>query len=107
MQNNRTFFQRGYDEGVHDTQKAFGDCTKCYGKGYATVMRGLHGASDFEMNQKGFDVSPTVHLNYCSCGRGKELAKIMKQTHQYAQEEIEEEMRKFKEGFAYKPKKKK
>lgn len=56
------------------TEKAFGGCKKCYGKGYSTVMEGEHGYEDF--GGDGFDVPPHVQMRFCSCDRGKQLATL-------------------------------
>jgi len=55
--------------------KAYGNCQKCYGKGYSTQWRGLHGYPDF-INDKGFDKLPKTEINFCSCQRGKDLKKL-------------------------------
>lgn len=56
-------------------KQAFGGCTKCYGKGYATHMQQLTGYDDF--GGEGFQEKPKVHITYCSCDRGKQLAKLV------------------------------
>lgn len=63
-----------YTRGKRDTEKAFGGCTKCYGKGYATQMAQLIGTEDF--GGDGFTETPKVHINFCSCDRGKVLAAL-------------------------------
>lgn len=57
--------------------KAFGGCTKCYGKGYSTQMAQLIGAEDF--GGDGFVEKPKVHINYCSCERGQVLSSLTSQ----------------------------
>lgn len=46
-------------------------CKYCYGKGYYSVMSGLHGYSDFEMGVKGFDEYPTIKKIPCKCMKTK------------------------------------
>lgn len=55
--------------------KAFGGCTKCYGKGYATVMIGEQGFEDF--GGEGYIELPTIKMRFCSCDRGKQLEKLL------------------------------
>lgn len=56
---------------IREVLKAFGGCEKCYGKGYSTQMYGLHNSSDFSTECS--DEAPSVHMNFCSCGRGIQL----------------------------------
>ena len=45
-------------------------CKYCYGKRYYTVLYGIHGASDWEMRERGFDEAPSIHRIACSrCNR--------------------------------------
>ena len=94
-QNWRTGYQVGFAEALN----ACGGCDKCYGKGYSTVLDYVISSSDFPDNEP---IKRTTTQNpvmrFCSCGRGKQLKKILV-------DDVNEEMRKFKEGFAYKPKK--
>jgi hypothetical protein len=48
-------------------------CKNCYGKGYRTVFKGLHGSPDF-LGDKGFDVAPHIIIELCDCERGKMIA---------------------------------
>lgn len=61
---------------ITKTITAFGGCQRCYGKGYATQLIGLHGASDFMMGEKGFEEAPSLHINFCDCKRGEQLKDI-------------------------------
>lgn len=49
-----------YKLGFKDASKAFGGCTKCYGKGYST---------------QGHAGRMQIHL--CKCERGKQLERVM------------------------------
>lgn len=53
-----------------ETAKAYGGCTKCYGKGYATVRREWKGRGVREV-----DESPDI----CSCDRGKQIKKLLEE----------------------------
>jgi len=59
-------------EAREETAKAYGGCTICYGKGYATVRKGRSYRKNgiyktWEMNDE---------MNYCTCDRGKQLAQL-------------------------------
>lgn len=59
-------------EAQEETAKAYGGCTKCYGKGYATVRKGRSYRKSgiyktWEMNEE---------MNYCTCDRGRQLAQL-------------------------------
>lgn len=74
-----------HQEELEKIEKAFGGCTKCYGKGYATTKvwhtgRGLHK----EVNQ----------MRFCSCDRGKQLRTLR-------QEELREAVEKERKNFVY------
>jgi len=58
------------------TEKAFGGCTKCYGKGYSTVDRTLVGYPDF-IGDKGFKEKANPIIT-CACDRGKQIAEIIR-----------------------------
>lgn len=77
-ENNRVWYQRGYNEGVYDTEKAFGGCRKCYGKGYSTErVGGASEFSDFGPPKKVVVEGPHVRMNFCTCERGKQLKKLV------------------------------
>lgn len=57
--------------------RAFGNCTKCYGKGYSTYRHGISGTEDF--GGEGFKTPMKTHIIYCSCDRGKQLEQLMKE----------------------------
>jgi hypothetical protein len=56
-----------------ETEKAYGGCRKCYGKGYATVRKG-----EETMNRHYKYLNIPVHnqVNFCSCDRGKQLYDV-------------------------------
>lgn len=56
--------------------KAYGGCTKCYGKGYATICDGTIGYEDF--GGDGFRTPITTKMKFCSCSRGEQLSAILK-----------------------------
>ena len=51
--------------------KAFGGCTKCFGKGYGTQTLYSRSISDFGELEEYKDKLPTIV--FCDCERGKEL----------------------------------
>lgn len=57
-----------------ETEKAFGGCKKCYGKGYSTVLDWNKGADDF--GGEGFELQNDV-IRPCSCDRGKQIKEII------------------------------
>lgn len=63
-------------EAVEETSKAYGGCTKCYGKGYSTQRHGLYVSPDFE-GDVGYQVSPKTHMVFCKCDRGSQLEKLL------------------------------
>jgi hypothetical protein len=67
-----------YQLGVEGTEKAYGGCKKCYGKGYATVRYGLKYVADFEGDKDYIDPIKT-HMHFCSCDRGKQLKNLINQ----------------------------
>lgn len=63
---------------VQETEKAFGGCKNCYGKGYATVNDRWHGHdTDTDIGSPGGYVSGgnANAMKFCTCDRGKQLAK--------------------------------
>lgn len=68
-------YTAAFNAGVEETAKAYGGCTKCYGKGYATTLIFAEGAEDF-----GGDGMPRRQLppiRPCSCDRGKQLDRLL------------------------------
>lgn len=63
------------DDLIEKTAKAFGGCTKCYGKGYSTQMEWASGRGDFIGDP---DVEKSLDLfKPCECDRGNQFAKII------------------------------
>jgi len=62
-------------QAIEETQKAFGGCMKCYGKGYSTQMVQEIGAEDF--GNDGYVKDPEMVINPCSCDRGKQIKDIL------------------------------
>lgn len=58
------------------TAKAFGGCTFCYGKGYATIGK---------------------DIRFCSCDRGKQLLSIFNE-HEIFMQNLKEDLEKDPEG---------
>ena len=49
--------------------KSYGGCKECYGKGYSTQIYGEGG--------EGYEIAPTVHMNFCTCERGRQLKSLL------------------------------
>ena len=64
-----------YEQGVKDTEKAYGGCRKCYGKGYATVKDYTTQYADFHGDST--VTRPNPLMRYCSCERGQQLQEIL------------------------------
>lgn len=58
-----------------ETEKAFGGCLKCYGKGYSTQLVQEEGYEDF--GGEGYVKKPKVTINCCSCERGASLLALL------------------------------
>ena len=56
------------------TAKAYGGCTNCYGKGYATVIDSTIHHADF-VGDKTY-ITPNDPVRFCSCERGKQLEAL-------------------------------
>jgi predicted NBD/HSP70 family sugar kinase len=56
---------------IIDTAKAYGGCTKCYGKGYATWRHGE--------TYRGSTHNMRDDIKLCDCPRGKQLEAVMSQ----------------------------
>lgn len=67
-------WNKGYAVGVKETEKAFGGCTNCYGKGYSTVKVQAGGEDEFTGESISYELEPIVP---CKCDRGKQIEKIL------------------------------
>ena len=74
--NGRTGYLLGYEQGIKETQKAFGGCLKCYGKGYGTQTLIEESYKDFGNEKTWRHKVPT--MVFCKCSRGKQLEKLLK-----------------------------
>jgi len=64
---------------VMETEKAFGGCHYCYGKGYGTQTAYMHGRGEADMGNSDVVIDkklPTI--KFCTCERGKQLKKLIK-----------------------------
>lgn len=68
-------YRRGYMAGVDETAKAYGGCTKCYGKGYATTLEFSEGSEDFGGEDTSRRQLPIIRP--CTCARGKQLDRLL------------------------------
>lgn len=67
---------------VAETEKAYGGCHKCYGKGYATVSdRWIGHDTDTDIGSPGGTVTggKDFAMKFCSCDRGQQLEKLIKE----------------------------
>lgn len=74
------YAQAKANEAVAETAKAYGGCTKCYGKGYATVKSqqlGYGTDGDIGGFEGKFKVDMPVKMNYCDCERGNQLSGLL------------------------------
>lgn len=60
------------EHGVKETEKAFGGCKNCYGKGYNTVMQFAAGGSGKTAVHKKLPI-----MRFCRCERGTQLAAAL------------------------------
>lgn len=66
-------WRMGYQTGYEEASKAFGGCTDCYGKGYATTIDYTVGHPDFSDDPEYMKQNPI--MRFCDCDRGKQLKK--------------------------------
>jgi hypothetical protein len=61
------------------TAKAYGGCTNCYGKGYATYSSAHIAAdTDQDIGSPGGHINiPFEEIRFCLCSRGRQLKKVM------------------------------
>lgn len=60
------------------TTKAFGDCVKCYGKGYGTQTLYARGRGESDMGQGDVVVDEKLPtMVFCTCDRGKQLSRLI------------------------------
>lgn len=85
--------RRGYEKGIVETEKAFGGCHKCYGKGYSTVRYVKEGFDDF--GGEGFISPSRTNIHSCSCDRGKQIDSLIKETSRHAATEFLREYQEF------------
>lgn len=55
--------------------KSFGNCEKCYGKGYGTATEYMQSFPDFG-DEPTFDEKMPV-MRFCTCDRGQQLRKLV------------------------------
>lgn len=60
---------------LNETEKAFGGCKKCYGKGYGTQTLYVHGSADFIGDKDFTEKAPT--MVFCTCERGRHLESLL------------------------------
>jgi len=77
MESLKFFLKESFSRIRTETVKAFGGCTLCYGKGYATQKEHWTGRGEHDIGQ-GDVVVDTAAPFYlpCSCDRGKQIEKM-------------------------------
>jgi hypothetical protein len=65
------FVTHVYTQAVEQTEKAYGGCRNCYGKGYSTEMQGGVTAGRYTVS------GPKRVMNMCTCERGKQLQALL------------------------------
>lgn len=71
------FIYKELTQEIKRAEKAYGGCTKCYGKGYSTFVRpGWTASADFE-GDKEYTQPARFDIDYCSCDRGKQLKEVI------------------------------
>lgn len=73
-----SFISSLQQKAVEDTAKAYGGCTKCYGKGYATQKEGYSGRIGKGGKREGWVED---HMLFCDCDRGKQLKNLLPTNH--------------------------
>ncbi len=66
------FFLKDREDVLKETEKAFGGCKLCYGKGYSTEQQGYVGSSRDVFR------GPKLEVHPCSCERGKQMQELFK-----------------------------
>ena len=67
---------KAFEAHIADTEKAYGGCHNCYGKGYATVNdRWIGHDTDQDIGSPGGTVTggKASAMKFCTCGRGKQI----------------------------------
>ncbi len=72
----KSFILKKRSLALEETEKAFGGCKLCYGKGYATQAEVIKYSADF-IGDKEFSTKQTSII-LCSCDRGQQLKKLLK-----------------------------
>lgn len=66
---------QAHQRGVEETEKAFGGCKNCYGKGYRTALEFAQSHADF--GDEGIERWKLEEIRPCKCERGKQIEKIL------------------------------
>lgn len=67
----KSFISQVEQSAIERTEKAFGGCKKCFGKGYATTLSFASSQEDFGDEKTGTWKLP--EMRFCVCDRGKQL----------------------------------
>lgn len=72
---------------IEETEKAFGGCKLCYGKGYATVNeKWVAHDTDQDIGSPGgyFKGGKDFAIKYCTCDRGQQLERLSEESNREA-----------------------
>ncbi|WP_143690376.1 hypothetical protein [Williamsia sterculiae] len=73
------FIKARQEEAIRHTEKAYGGCHACYGKGYATHRSAITGVdTDQAIGSPGGRIyHPFEEMRFCTCDRGQQLEKLL------------------------------
>ena len=79
---------------VRVTERAFGGCKNCYGKGYHTTIEYAHAGVDFQDHAPGAKgkMWKLPEVRFCKCERGQELEKRFSEARKSAIESFRESL---------------
>lgn len=63
------------NQALDELIQVFGDCTKCFGKGYSTNYVGTDASAD-SGGDRGYVNPLKINVTPCNCHRGKQVRKL-------------------------------
>ena len=86
----KSFIKSVHSSAVEETEKAFGGCKNCYGKGYSTVKQQATSHTDFGDEKTGtWELNPIYPCTHCQ--RGEDIKVILSSLQTNKGEEIEKD----------------
>lgn len=83
---------------VRETEKAFGGCKNCYGKGYSTSKTYSEGYEDF--GGEGFRKEQSPYLPCTKCDRGTQIQDLISRVRAATLQEAIEEAKAVLQGYS-------